>query len=71
MAMLQVRISNPNTYGMSTRKSNWLKKEPSCRQLIGKPNASMLRFRVSNAWNSAATDAGIETPKTASTRVAI
>eukprot|EP00964_Phaeocystis_antarctica_P007530 scaffold4078_cov68-Phaeocystis_antarctica.AAC.8 len=71
MAMLQARTSSPSRQGDSTRKSNWSKKEPSCRQLSGRPNASMLRFRTSKTSSNEATDAGIATLKTLSTRVAI
>eukprot|EP00964_Phaeocystis_antarctica_P038861 scaffold22235_cov63-Phaeocystis_antarctica.AAC.4 len=71
MAMLQARTSRPSTQGDTTRKSNWLKKEPSCRQLSGRPSISMLRLRVSKTSSNATTDAGITTLKTLSTRVAI
>eukprot|EP00964_Phaeocystis_antarctica_P076329 scaffold47189_cov73-Phaeocystis_antarctica.AAC.3 len=69
--MLQARTSRPITQGDTTRKSNWSKKEPSCKQLNGRPNASMLRFRTSKTLSNEATDAGIATLKTLSTRAAI
>eukprot|EP00964_Phaeocystis_antarctica_P030332 scaffold17121_cov64-Phaeocystis_antarctica.AAC.1 len=69
--MLKARTSSPSMQGDSTRKSNWLKKEPSCRQFSGRPNASMLRCRTSKTLSNAATDAGIATLKTLSTRAAI
>eukprot|EP00964_Phaeocystis_antarctica_P008195 scaffold4416_cov65-Phaeocystis_antarctica.AAC.3 len=71
VAMLQARNSNPRTQGDNTRKSNWSNKEPSCKQLSGRPNASMLRFRTSTTLSNDATDAGIATLKTLSTRAAI
>ena len=71
VAMLNARMSRPSTQGNSMRKSNWSKKDPSCRQASGRPNASMLRFRTSNTLSNEATDAGIATLKTSSTRVAI
>eukprot|EP00964_Phaeocystis_antarctica_P064169 scaffold38580_cov75-Phaeocystis_antarctica.AAC.2 len=40
-------------------------------QSSGRPNASMLRLRPSKVLSNAATDAGIETLKTLSMRVAI
>eukprot|EP00964_Phaeocystis_antarctica_P004053 scaffold2179_cov72-Phaeocystis_antarctica.AAC.2 len=71
VAMPQARTSSPSMQGDNTRKSNWSKKEPSCKQLSGRPNASMLRFRTSKTSSNAATDAGIATLKTLSTRAAI
>eukprot|EP00964_Phaeocystis_antarctica_P107963 scaffold72598_cov40-Phaeocystis_antarctica.AAC.3 len=64
-------MSSPSTQGTNTRKSNWSKKEPSCRQLSGTPNASMLRLSASKTWSNEATDAGMATLKTLSTRVVI
>eukprot|EP00964_Phaeocystis_antarctica_P033659 scaffold19084_cov64-Phaeocystis_antarctica.AAC.2 len=71
VAMLQPRTSSPSTQGDNTRKSNWSKKEPSCKQLSGRPNASMLRLRTLTTLSNEATDAGIATLKTLSTRAAI
>lgn len=71
VAMLSARMSKPSTQGNRMRKSNWSKMEPSCRQLSGRPSASMLRFRTSKALSNDATDAGIATLKTLPTRVTI
>eukprot|EP00964_Phaeocystis_antarctica_P025895 scaffold14560_cov60-Phaeocystis_antarctica.AAC.6 len=70
-AMLRTRTSSPSTQGDNTRKSNCSKKELSCKQLSGRPNASMLRFRTSKTLSNEATDAGIATLKTLSTRATI
>eukprot|EP00964_Phaeocystis_antarctica_P094587 scaffold61261_cov66-Phaeocystis_antarctica.AAC.5 len=70
-AMLRTRTSSPRTQGDSTRKSNWSKKESSCKQLSGTPSASMLRFRTPKTLSNAATGDGIATLKTLSTRAAI